>query len=169
MKLSVLVLLLPTVLSLRLPVALGRRDAMCVASVIGVFGLAPPTPAIAAELYTSYGKKELASYDILLLENQAKEIATMLEGTTGDKRDGLQECARLIQLILVLDWPSLDKAAKARDPAESTTQKLCAGIKKQDPKVVSRVVLEIAEDLDVANYVSAPNQQLIGLPKTPGT
>ena len=140
---------------------MSRRAAggLCAAAL-----MLPTTKSALAggELYTSYGKKELASYDELLLNKASDEISSMIEGTSGDKRAGLEECKRLISLLLVLDWQQIAEATKKRDQSLGTTQKLNAAIKKQDPKVASRAVLELAEDLEVAEYVSPINEQFLG-------
>ena len=83
----------------------------------------------------------------------------MIEGAAAEKRAGFEECKRLISALLELDWKSVDTAVKKLDPTLSTTQKLAAAVKKQDPKIASRAVLEIAEDLDVAPYVTPANNR----------
>ena len=45
------------------------------------------------------------------------------------------ECKRLVSLLLVLDWPSLEAAAKRLDPSKGSSKRLSAGIQKKDPKV----------------------------------
>jgi hypothetical protein len=142
-----------------------EHSAMSRRAVGGVFAAAlmlPTTKPALAELYTSYGKKELASYDALLLEKASEEISSMIEGTSGEKRSELEECKRLISLVLKLDWQQIAEATKKRDQSLGTTQKLNAAIKKEDPKVASRAILELAEDLDVAEYVSPINEQFLG-------
>ena len=145
---------------LRPPNAMSRR---AVGGVAAALMLPTTKPALAGgELYTSYGKKELASYDALLLEKASEEISSMIEGTSGEKRSELEECKRLISLVLKLDWQQIAEATTKRDQSLGTTQKLNAAIKKQDPKVASRAILELAEDLDVAEYISPINEQFLG-------
>ena len=69
------------------------------------------------------------------------------------------ECKRLVTLLLVLDWASLEAAAKKLDPAQGSTKRLAAGIQKKDPKIAAKAVLELAEDLDVAAFTSAGTGQ----------
>ena len=62
------------------------------------------------------------------------------------------ECKRLVSLLLVLDWASLDAAAKKLDPSQGSTKRLTKGIQSKDPKISAKAVLEIAEDLDVGPF-----------------
>lgn len=69
------------------------------------------------------------------------------------------ECKRLVSLLLVLDWASLDAAAKKLDPSQGSTKRLTKGIQSKDPKISAKAVLEIAEDLDVSAFTSAGTGQ----------
>ena len=113
-------------------------------------------------------KTSLASYDVMLLKRSTDELNEMSEGAPAAKKAGYDECKRLINLVLDLDWKSLDTAAKQLDQSLGSTKRLSTGIQKKDPKTVAKAVLEIAEDLDVSSFTSAGTGQPATAPERAG-
>ena len=149
---------------------ISRRSIVHSAAGLGILAAAPALPAH-AELYTTAAdctgigmcsgnaKVQLASYDVMLLKRSTDELNEMSEGASEGKKAGYEECKRLINLVLDLDWASLDAAAKKLDASLDSTKRLSKGIKAKDPKTVAKAVLEIAEDLDVSTFTSAGTGQ----------
>ena len=174
-----------TLVALLVGIQLGSVRALKVpltrASFIQTAGLSLLTPPAAhAEMFTAAGdctgvgmcsgsaKTSLAAYDEMLLKKTTEELNEMSEGASAAKTAGYDECKRLVNLVLELDWRSLDDAAKKLDQSLGSTQRLNTGIKKKDPKVTAKAVLEIAEDLDVSGYTSAGTGQPASAPPAAG-
>ena len=145
--------------------SISRRTVALRAAASGL-ALAMQRPAFAVVVCdgtTKSGcKAELASYDALRLTKAKQQLDDMLEGASEGTRASLLECRRLMSLVLVYDWAALDVAAKQRDASLSTTKELVAAIKKQDPRTAAKVILELADDLEVERYTTEINEQFLG-------
>ena len=146
-------------------------------SIIHAAGLSLVAPALPvhAELYSSAssctagavcsgsGRTALAAYDEMLLKRTTEELTEMAADTPA-KKPVYDECQKLVDLVLQLDWKALEASAKGLDQSADSTKKLLAGIKKQDPKIAAKAVLDIADDLDVSQFTSAGTGSLPSAP-----